>query len=159
MCGVRMLVDGLNVIGSRPDGWWRDRTGAMRRLVADLDRLAARDGDDLTVVLDGRARDVGHPRHVRVVFAPAGRGAGEDEIARRVAEDAAPGDLVVVTSDRGLAARVEEAGATVTPAGALLRRLEAPALPPGPPPPPPPRPPRPPPPAPAGGRRGKSQRP
>jgi uncharacterized protein YaiI (UPF0178 family) len=120
-----MLVDGLNVIGSRPDGWWRDRTGAMRRFVAELDRLAARDGDDLTVVLDGRPRDVGEPRHVRVVFAPGGRGAGDDEIARRVADDAAPGDLVVVTSDRGLADRVEAAGATVTPAGTLLRRLES----------------------------------
>jgi predicted RNA-binding protein with PIN domain len=122
---VRMLVDGLNVIGSRPDGWWRDRTGAMRRLVAALDRLAARDGDEPTVVLDGRPREVGDPAHVTVVFAPGGRNAGDDEIVRRVAADPDPGALVVVTSDRELARRVEEAGASVTPSRALLRRLES----------------------------------
>ena len=46
---TRWLVDGMNVIGSRPDGWWRDRRGAMRRLVEDLARLEG----DVTVVLDG----------------------------------------------------------------------------------------------------------
>jgi predicted RNA-binding protein with PIN domain len=125
MDAVRMLVDGLNVIGSRPDRWWRDRTGAMRRLVMQLDRLAARDGDDVTVVLDGREREIGDPARVTVVFAPGGRGAGDDEIARRVAADPDPGTLVVVTSDRELARRVEAHGASVTPAGALVRRLES----------------------------------
>ena len=48
------LVDGNNVIGSRPDGWWRDRPGAARRLVAELQALAARTGDHITVVFDGR---------------------------------------------------------------------------------------------------------
>src|SRR4051794_7041159 len=47
----RYLVDGMNVIGSRPDGWWRDRGGAMRRLVADLERFAAAHPDDEVVVV------------------------------------------------------------------------------------------------------------
>jgi selenocysteine lyase/cysteine desulfurase len=33
-----LLVDAANVVGSRPDGWWRDRAGATARLLA---RLAA----------------------------------------------------------------------------------------------------------------------
>ena len=49
----RWVVDASNVIGSRPDGWWRDRAGATRRLVAALDALAERTGDEVTVVLDG----------------------------------------------------------------------------------------------------------
>jgi predicted RNA-binding protein with PIN domain len=110
---VRWLVDGMNVIGSRPDGWWRDRGGAMARLVAALDAWAD-PADEVTVVLDGRARDVGAPERVRVVFAPGGRDAADDEIARRVAEDAAPETLTVVTSDRALVARVAAAGATAT---------------------------------------------
>jgi predicted RNA-binding protein with PIN domain len=123
--GMRMLVDGLNVIGSRPDGWWRDRTGAMRRLVAEVDRLAQRDGDEITVVLDGRRRDVGAPAHVDVAFAPGGRNAGDDEIARRVAADPAPGDVVVVTSDAELRRRVEAAGGRVESSGGFRRRLES----------------------------------
>jgi len=39
--GRRLVVDGMNVIGSRPTGWWRDRPGAMAALVADLGRYAA----------------------------------------------------------------------------------------------------------------------
>jgi hypothetical protein len=50
----RLMVDGMNVIGSRPDGWWRDRDGAVRRLLARLQELAASTGDDVTLVLDGR---------------------------------------------------------------------------------------------------------
>ena len=50
----RLVVDGMNVIGSRPDGWWRDRDGAVRRLLAKLQALAHTDGDDITLVLDGR---------------------------------------------------------------------------------------------------------
>ena len=45
----------MNVIGSRPTGWWRDRPGAMRQLVEELEAFAARSGDDVTVVFDGEA--------------------------------------------------------------------------------------------------------
>jgi broad specificity phosphatase PhoE len=54
----RWLVDGMNVVGARPDGWWRDRTAAMARLTAALDALARETGDPVTVVFDGRPRDV-----------------------------------------------------------------------------------------------------
>jgi hypothetical protein len=50
----RWLVDGMNVIGSRPDGWWRDRAGAMRALAVELDRFADATGDQVTVVFDGQ---------------------------------------------------------------------------------------------------------
>jgi predicted RNA-binding protein with PIN domain len=122
---VRRLVDGMNVIGSRPDGWWRDRTGAMRRLVEQLDAFAAATGDDVTVVLDGRPRDVGAPDHVAVAFAPGGRDAADDEIARRVAADPDPGSLTVVTSDRGLVERVTGSGARVESVQPFRARIDA----------------------------------
>jgi predicted RNA-binding protein with PIN domain len=121
---VRWLVDGMNVIGSRPDGWWRDRTGAMRRLVAALDAFAAAGGDEVRVVLDGRARDVGAAAHVAVAWAAGGRDAADDEIARLVAADAAPATLTVVTSDRALAERVRASGAAVLGARGFRARLD-----------------------------------
>jgi predicted RNA-binding protein with PIN domain len=122
---MRWLVDGMNVIGSRPDGWWRDRTGAMRRLVDELEAFAAATGDEVRVVLDGRERDVGAPRHVEVGFAPGGRDAADHEIARLAAADPDAASLAVVTSDRELVARVEAAGATVVGARTFRARLEA----------------------------------
>jgi predicted RNA-binding protein with PIN domain len=55
------VVDGDNVVGSRPDGWWRDRAGAKRRLVERLERFAAARDVPVTVVFDGRAIDAGRP--------------------------------------------------------------------------------------------------
>ncbi len=71
MAGARgwWLVDGMNVVGNRPDGWWRDRTGAMRRLTAQLELLAAASGERVVVVFDGSARDLGATA-VEVAFAP-----------------------------------------------------------------------------------------
>ena len=121
----RWLVDGLNVIGSRPDGWWRDRTGAMRELVATLRRLAEEGGDEVAVVLDGCPRELGEPGRVEVLFAPRpGPNAADAVIAERVEADAAPAALCVVTSDRALADRVTTAGAQVMGAGAFRRLLE-----------------------------------
>jgi predicted RNA-binding protein with PIN domain len=118
----------MNVIGTRPDGWWRDRTGAMARLVLDLDAWAsARPGDAVAVVFDGRPRELGTPPTppalVDVAFAPGGRNAADDEIARRVADDEDPASLTVVTSDRELVARVRAAGAAVEGARAFRARL------------------------------------
>jgi predicted RNA-binding protein with PIN domain len=121
---TRWLIDGMNVIGSRPDGWWRDRTGAMARLVAALEEFAAGVGEPVTVVLDGRARDVGVVRRVEVVWADqGGRDAADAVIAARVVDDVAPEEVVVVTSDAALAAAVRAAGARVEPAGAFRARL------------------------------------
>ncbi len=120
----RWLVDGMNVIGSRPDGWWRDRRGAMARLADALRSLQ----EPVCVVFDGRPWD-GAPQDgdgVTVRFAPGGRDAADHEIARLVEADVDPASLRVVTSDAALAARVRAAGAEVVGAGAFRRRLDGP---------------------------------
>ena len=115
----RWLVDGMNVIGSRPDGWWRDRRGAMERLVAELEDL---DGE-VTVVLDGKPFDLRSDR-VEVVFASRrGPNAADDDIAALVADDPDPASITVVTSDGDLEQRVRAHGAAVEGAGAFRRRL------------------------------------
>src|SRR5439155_10681347 len=124
MHDVRLLVDGMNVIGSRPDGWWRDRRGAMRRLVAALGLHAAATGDEVTVVLDSRPFDVGDAGGIAVRFAPGGRNAGDDEIVRIVERDAQPDAFAVATSDKELADRVRALGARVMPAGELRATLD-----------------------------------
>src|SRR5204862_3588382 len=120
----RLIVDGNNVIGSRPDGWWRDRPGAARRLIAALQELAWRSGDRISVVLDGRPLpDVPEGVHdgVLVAYATrAGRDAADDRIVAEVEHDPDPPSLVVVTSDRALAQRVRALGARVEHAGTLL---------------------------------------
>jgi len=116
---VRTYIDAMNVIGARPDGWWRDREGAMRRLVDDVRAWA---DEDVTVVLDAGPEDlIGTVGRVTVIRARrGGRDAADDEIARLVAS----GDTVV-TSDAALAARVRERGARVEGAGAFRRKLES----------------------------------
>ena len=124
-----IVVDGMNVIGSRPDGWWRDRDGAVRRLLAKLQRLAAATGDEVTLVLDGRpVFDVGEGLHggVLVVYARrAGRDAGDDRLVEFVAGLPEPARVRAITSDRDLAGRVREVGASVAGAGGFLERLDS----------------------------------
>jgi predicted RNA-binding protein with PIN domain len=124
LTAARWIVDGMNVIGSRPNGWWRDRPGAMRDLVGELDEFAAREGDELTVVFDGRPFELEGTR-VGVQFASRrGPNAADDDIARLVEGDAEPATLSVVTSDSDLARRVRERGAAVVGAGEFRRRLD-----------------------------------
>jgi predicted RNA-binding protein with PIN domain len=122
---MRWLVDGMNVVGSRPDGWWRDRRAAMKRLAESLAAFASETGEPVTVVFDGRPFDLSAPP-AEVAFAP-GRGpdAADHEIAARVEADPDPGSLRVVTSDRALAERVRAAGAEVVPSGPFRKRLDA----------------------------------
>jgi predicted RNA-binding protein with PIN domain len=121
---TRWIIDGMNVIGSRPTGWWRDRPRAMRQLVVELGSLAAATGDDLTVVFDGEPFEVEPPEGVGVRFATRrGRNAADDDIAALVERAADPAALSVVTSDGDLARRVRDAGATVLGAGEFRRRL------------------------------------
>ncbi|MQA86188.1 MAG: G/U mismatch-specific DNA glycosylase [Streptosporangiales bacterium] len=121
---IRWLVDGMNVIGTRPDGWWRDRDAAVRRLVHRLERHQDSSGEPLTVVFDGRPPADLADASVQVRFAPRrGRDAADDEIVRMVETDRDPGSLRVVTSDSTLAARARAGGAGVVSAGSFLRRL------------------------------------
>lgn len=123
----RYLVDGMNVIGSRPDGWWRDLDGAVVRLAQSLAGWRAAERVGATVVFDGgeppdlTEADLGD---LEVAFAGAGR-AADDEIVRRTGTDSEPAALTVVTSDRELAVRVQAAGAgKVVGAGGFRRRLD-----------------------------------
>jgi predicted RNA-binding protein with PIN domain len=123
----RWLVDGMNLIGSRPDRWWNDPDRAVRRLIGELDRFAAATGDDVTVVFDRRPPDVEPGRHgaVRVAFASRrGRNAADDEIVTMVAGDPDPAADRVVTSDRRLAERARDLGAGVEPSSRFRRRID-----------------------------------
>jgi predicted RNA-binding protein with PIN domain len=125
---ARYVVDGMNVIGSKPDGWWRDRDAAVRRLLRRLQDAEARSGDEFTPLLDGRPLpDL--PERVRggVTVRDAsrrGRDAADDRIVELVTGDDDPAALRVVTSDRALADRVAAAGASTEGARAFLGRLE-----------------------------------
>ncbi len=122
----------MNVIGSRPDGWWRDRPAAARRLLERLQQFVEQDGIPVTLVLEGdAARGIvaGSHRGVEVTCARrAGRDAGDDRIVDVVTQAPDPSRVSVVTSDRALANRVEPLGATVVGAAALLTRLDEVAL-------------------------------
>jgi predicted RNA-binding protein with PIN domain len=122
---MRWLVDASNVIGSRPDGWWRDREGATRRLIEQLDDFASSSGDEVTVVLDaGPAELARHDGPVEVVLARRrGRDAADDEIVRTLEAAKAPHEVRVATSDAALAARVQALGAEVEGARTFRDRL------------------------------------
>ncbi|MCX5093539.1 NTP pyrophosphohydrolase [Streptomyces sp. NBC_00365] len=107
-----VIIDAANVVGSVPDGWWRDRRGAAERL---RDRLA-RDGlpghkgpVELVLVVEGAAKGVESVPGVRVVEAP---GSGDDRIVEVVAE-AGDRPVLVITADRELRRRVTASGAEV----------------------------------------------
>jgi predicted RNA-binding protein with PIN domain len=126
MGGVRWIVDGMNVIGTRPDGWWRDRDAAMARLVRELEDHAAATGDDITVVFERPARPPLRSTVIEVATAPRpGPDAADMEIARRVEADPAPSSITVATSDRWLADQVRIHGAAVIGAESFRSGLRA----------------------------------
>ncbi|MBW3580752.1 MAG: RNA-binding protein [Actinobacteria bacterium] len=117
---TRWLVDGSNVVGARPDGWWRDRPAAFARLAGELARYARDSGDDVTVVFDGPPLDVdGHD--VTVVTAPC----ADDRMVELASNDLYPSSFTAVTSDRDLAARLRRLGTDVTGSGSFRRLLDA----------------------------------
>ena len=123
---MRWLVDGMNVIGSRPDGWWRDRDGAMAHLVDRLERWSAATGNDVTVVFERKPRPPIASPVIEIAHAPKPRrDAADDEILRRVREDPEPTSIRVVTSDHMLGDLARGFGATVEPAGPFRDRIEA----------------------------------
>ncbi len=120
-----LIVDAANVMGSRPDGWWRDRAGAARRL---QEQLLAADlpFDEVVLVLEGAARRGNEPDRVGRLTTVHAERSGDDAIVDAATAQASVGDgrrVVVVTADRALRARVEEVGAETTGPSWLLERL------------------------------------
>jgi predicted RNA-binding protein with PIN domain len=120
---VRWIVDGMNVIGTRPDGWWTHRRRAMVALVDHLERWASAEGNDVTVVFERPQSPPIRSSVIEIAHAPqAAANSADDEIVRLVRTDAQPHEIRVVTSDSTLTDRVRDAGAT-TYASASFRNL------------------------------------
>ncbi len=123
---MRWFVDGMNVIGTRPDSWWKDRHGAMVRLVHLLEKWAAESGEDVVVVFEQPPRPPIRSSVIEVAHAPRPRrDSADDEIVRRISSEGEPGAVRVVTSDLWLVDRVRAAGATVESADSFRTRIEA----------------------------------
>jgi predicted RNA-binding protein with PIN domain len=123
---VHRVVDAMNVIGSRPDGWWRDRDGAIARLVGRVDSWAEGRGERVTVMLERRPREELGAERVEVAWAAAGgRDAADREILARLPDWLAADEVVVVTSDRDLRAKALAAGAEVTPSRRFRAELDS----------------------------------
>jgi hypothetical protein len=120
-----LVVDGANVVGAVPDGWWRRRAeaaGLLRDALAPVAEhgLTCLPGPlEVVLVVEGRASGVGASPTVRVV---AARGSGDDAIVSLVAREGAGRRCLVATADRGLRARVTALGAAVVSPSALPRR-------------------------------------
>ncbi len=115
----------MNVIGTRPDAWWKDRDAAMLRLVDLLERWAAASGEDVTVVFERPPSPPIRSTLVEVRHAPKPKAdAADDEIVRLLESDPHPTAIRVVTSDRWLADRAWAIGATVEGARSFRARLE-----------------------------------
>ncbi len=121
-----LIVDAANVVGSRPNGWWRDRAGAAQALTGRVRRATAGGvlSRPVVLVLEGAARDgveEGVVDGVEVVHAP---GEGDDTVAAIAAE--ADEGVIVVTADRGLSQRVRRSGVEIFGPNWLLDRLPPP---------------------------------
>jgi len=115
----------MNVIGTRPDAWWKDRHAAMVALVHQLESWVAVTGEDVTVVFEQPPSPPITSTVVEVAHAPRPRrDSADDEIVRRLTADTEPGAVRVVTSDGWLVDRVHAAGATVQPANSFRAQLE-----------------------------------
>ncbi|MCM4077646.1 hypothetical protein [Paractinoplanes hotanensis] len=121
-----VVVDGANVVGSVPDGWWRDRAGAAVRLRDALAPVLATGLPDLAapieiaLVVEGKARNIEQSGNGITVV--RSEGSGDDTIAELV-RDSAPGRrVVVITADRGLRDRVTAFGAEVRGPTSVPRR-------------------------------------
>jgi uncharacterized protein YaiI (UPF0178 family) len=123
--GERWLVDAMNVIGTRPDGWWRDRRAAIERLLDDLERWAAATGEDATLVLESPPSPPLASPLVEIAHAKRpGRNSADDEIVRLLRDDPNPARFRVVTSDRALADQARALNAAVVPAESFRRRID-----------------------------------
>lgn len=124
---MRWYVDGNNVMGAGGDGWWNDPEAAAERLLARIAGWTNDHADEVVVVFDGAPRAALSDQAgglLTVAFAlRRGRDAADDRIVDLVADAYAERtDLAVVTSDRGLIARLPP-GVEVVGAGAFRRRI------------------------------------
>jgi predicted RNA-binding protein with PIN domain len=122
---MRWIIDGMNVIGTRPDAWWKDRDAAMLRLVDLLERWAAASGEHVTVVFERPPSPPIRSTVIEVRHAPKPKpNSADDEIVRLLTADPEPTAVRVVTSDRWLADRAWAAGATVEGSQSFRTRIE-----------------------------------
>jgi predicted RNA-binding protein with PIN domain len=122
---MRWVVDAMNVIGTRPDGWWKDRHAAMVRLVDQLERWAAANDEDVTVVFERPPSPPISSPVIEIAHAPRpAPNAADDEIVRRLRDEPEPNQVRVVTSDRALADQVRSLDAAVEPSEAFRRQLD-----------------------------------
>lgn len=117
----------MNVIGSRPDGWWRDRRRAIGRLVGQLEQWAEDGEERVTVMLEHEPREKLEAERIEIAWARVeGADAADREILARLpgwlAEDEV---VVVVTSDRDLASKARAAGAEVVPSRPFRAELDS----------------------------------
>jgi uncharacterized protein YaiI (UPF0178 family) len=119
------LVDAMNVVGTRPDRWWKDRHGAILRLVDEIERWVAATGEDVTLVLERAPSPPITSPVIEIAHAPrAGPDAADDEIVRRLRDEDHPEEVMVATSDNKLADQARSFDATVVPASSFRRRIE-----------------------------------
>ena len=120
-----LLIDGMNLIGARPDGWWKDRGQAMRLLAWELRAYAEDSGEQVKVVFDGRPiRGLLRGHGIGVQFAPGGANAADRRIETLVSGHPDPASITVVTSDKALVRAVTQAGAGVVGSGEFRARLD-----------------------------------
>lgn len=117
----------MNVIGSRPDGWWKDRHAAMARLTVQLERWAAAEDRQVTVVFEKPPSPPIDSTVIQIAAAPRpGANSADDEIVRLVNAQQRPQEITVVTSDAALLDRVRQAGAVTYPAKGFRDLIEQP---------------------------------
>jgi acetyl-CoA carboxylase carboxyltransferase component len=119
-----LLIDVANVVGSRPNGWWRDRAGATRTFV-DQVRAAVASGRlpiPVVVVLEGKARGGAQAGVVSDVTVLHAEGSGDDALIDVISD--ASNEVTLVTADRGLRQRAETLGARVVGPGWFFKLLE-----------------------------------
>lgn len=122
---VHWVIDGNNVMGAGADGWWNDPTGAAARLAQQVAEWCRTHGDPVTLVFDGAPSDavaIKAGGNLAIEFAPRRkRDAADDRIVELVEELFVDPELRVVTSDKGLVARLPP-GVEVVPSGSFRRR-------------------------------------
>lgn len=123
---MHRVVDAMNVIGSRPDGWWRDRDRAIERLVGRLDRWAEQAQETVTVMLEHEPGQGLRAERVEIAWARVGgANAADREILARLPDWLTEDEVIVVTSDRDLRVKAAELGAKVVPSRPFRAELDS----------------------------------